>query len=81
MAFFPHVWCLLRHSRIEVDVVISPPLAGSDYRELADQTRDAVAGRYVPSRSRPSFCWPSVAAAAEGLDVVQICTVCCAAHI
>ena len=43
----PHVWRLLRHRRIEVDVVVSPPLAGSDCRELTDQTREAVAGRYV----------------------------------
>ena len=48
MAFFPHVWRLLRHRRIEVDVVVSPPLAGSDYRALAEQTRGAVAGRFVP---------------------------------
>ncbi len=48
MAFFPHVWRLLRHRRIEVDVVVSPPLAGSDYRELADQTREAVAGSFQP---------------------------------
>ena len=47
-AFFPHVWRLLRHRRIEVDVVVSPPVAGSDYRALADQTRGAVAGRFVP---------------------------------
>ena len=47
-AFFPHVWRLLRHRCIEVDVVVSPPLAGADYRELAEQTREAVAGRYTP---------------------------------
>ena len=48
MAFFPHVWRLLRHRRIEVDVVVSPPFAGADYRALAERTRGAVAGRFVP---------------------------------
>ena len=48
MSFFPHVWRLLHHRRIELDVVVSPPLAGADYRELAEKTREAVAGRYTP---------------------------------
>ena len=48
MAFFPHVWRLLRHRRIEVDVVVSPPLAGTDYRTVAERAREAVAGAQVP---------------------------------
>ena len=48
MAFFPHVWRLLRHRRIEVEVVACPPIAGADYRELTERTREAVLGSYVP---------------------------------
>jgi len=47
MAFFPHVWRLLHHRRIEVDVVVSPPVIEADYRDLAEKARDAVAGSYV----------------------------------
>ena len=47
MAFFPHVWRLLHHRRIEVDVVVSPPVVDGDYRELARKARDAIAGSYV----------------------------------
>ena len=46
MAFFPHVWRLLRHRRIEVDVIVSPPILGADYRELAEKARLAVAGSF-----------------------------------
>lgn len=48
MAFWPHVWRLLHHRRIEVDVTVSPPLVESDYRVLADRTRREVAGAYAP---------------------------------
>lgn len=47
MAFFPHVWRLLHHRRIEVEVVVSPPVTGTDYRELSDKAREAIAGSYV----------------------------------
>ena len=47
MAFFPHVWRLLHHRRIEVEVVVSPPIAGADYRELSDKVREAIASSYV----------------------------------
>lgn len=47
IAFFPHVWRLLHHRRIEVEVVVSPPIAGGDYRELSDKAREAIAGSYV----------------------------------
>ena len=53
MAFFPHVWRLLHHRRIEVDVVVAPPLVGGDYRELAEKTREAVAGGYAPLVAPP----------------------------
>ena len=47
-SFFPHVWRLLHHRRIEVDVVVSPPIAGADYRQLSERARAAVAGSYAP---------------------------------
>ena len=46
MAFFPHVWRLLRHRRVEVDVVVSPPILEADYRMLAEKAREAVAGSF-----------------------------------
>ena len=52
MAFFPHVWRLLHHRRIEVDVVVSPPVVESDYRALAEKAREAVAGAYVSLTQR-----------------------------
>ncbi len=48
MPFFPHVWRLLHHRRIEVDVVVSPPIAAADYRDLAEKTHQAIAGSYTP---------------------------------
>ena len=48
MAFWPHVWRLLHHRRIEVDVVTAPPIVEPDYRALAEKTREAVAGSYLP---------------------------------
>ena len=48
MAFFPHVWRLLHHRRMEVDVVVSPSLSETDYRVLAEKTREAVAGSFTP---------------------------------
>ena len=47
MAFFPHVWRLLHHRRIEVEVVVSPPIVEADYRDLAEKTHQAIAGSYV----------------------------------
>lgn len=52
MAFWPHVWRLLHHRRIEVDVVVSPPLVEADYRALAEKAREAVAGGHVPLAGR-----------------------------
>ncbi len=46
MGFFPHVWRLLHSRRIEVDVVVSPPILEADYRVLAEKTREAVAGSF-----------------------------------
>ena len=46
MPFFPHVWRLLHHRRIEVDVVVSPPIAEADYRDLAEKAHEAVAGSF-----------------------------------
>ena len=48
MAFFPHVWRLLQHRRVEVDVVVAPPVVETDYRALAEKAREAVAGSYIP---------------------------------
>ena len=49
MPFFPHVWRLLRHRHIEVDIVLSPPIfPAAGYRDLAEQAREAVAGAHVP---------------------------------
>ena len=47
-AFWPHVWRLLRHRRVEVDVVVSPPVVDDDYRRLAEKTREAVTSAYAP---------------------------------